>query len=196
MIPQLLVNPCSLFLFQTNYRNHIALNLATAHPHYDDDGNTYNIGTAIIGFGSPKCVIFKVPANASGTDRNMANSFLCFRTQKSIIQMHFLFLIAEKGMIKPALEKLEQICSIPFRSTLFPSYFHSFGLTENYIIFVEQAFKLDILKLATANFRNVNWGSCLKFDKDDVVSKTPYVLLHQLKYYHICSSVCFNIYPM
>ncbi|KAM4601758.1 beta,beta-carotene 15,15'-dioxygenase isoform 2-T2 [Polymixia lowei] len=123
---------------RVNYRNHIALNLATAHPHYDDEGNTYNMGTAIMGFGRPKYVIFKVPANASDRERK-----------------------------KPVLQKVEQVCSIPFRSTLFPSYFHSFGMTENYIIFVEQPFKLDILKLATAYFRGVNWGSCLKFDEDD-----------------------------
>lgn len=53
---------------------------------------------------------------------------------------------------------------------MFPSYFHSFGMTENYIVFVEQPFKLDIIKLATAYFRGVTWGSCLKFDKDDSVS--------------------------
>ncbi|XP_074520250.1 beta,beta-carotene 15,15'-dioxygenase [Halichoeres trimaculatus] len=121
-----------------NYRNHIAVNLATAHPHYDAEGNTYNMGTAIMGFGRPKYVIFKVPADASDKERQ-----------------------------KPALRKVQQVCSIPFRSTLFPSYFHSFGLTENYVVFVEQPFKLDILRLATAYFRGVNWGSCLKYDKDD-----------------------------
>lgn len=182
----------SLFIFQTNYRNHIALNLATAHPHYDDDGNAYNMGTAIIGFGRPKCVIFKVPANASGTDKKMI--FRRFQHRNMVYCMHFIF-IADKEKKKPALKKVEQICSIPFRSTLFPSYFHSFGLTENYIIFVEQAFKLDILKLATAYFRNVNWGSCLKFDKDDVVSKTTsfdFATPSRI----LCSSVCFNTYPM
>lgn len=51
---------------QINYRNHIAVNLATAHPHYDAEGNTYNMGTAIMGLGRPKYVIFKVPADASG----------------------------------------------------------------------------------------------------------------------------------
>ncbi|XP_060888467.1 beta,beta-carotene 15,15'-dioxygenase [Labrus mixtus] len=121
-----------------NYRNHIALNLATAHPHYDDEGNTYNMGTAIMGFGRPKYVIFKVPADASDKEHN-----------------------------KPALRKVQQVASIPFRSTLFPSYFHSFGMTENYIVFVEQPFKLDIPRLATAYFRGVNWGSCLKYDKND-----------------------------
>uniref|UniRef100_A0A672Z5F5 Beta-carotene oxygenase 1, like n=1 Tax=Sphaeramia orbicularis TaxID=375764 RepID=A0A672Z5F5_9TELE len=124
---------------RVNYRNHIALNLATAHPHYDSEGNTYNMGTAIMGLGLPKYVIFKVPANASDEEHK-----------------------------KPVLRKVQQICSIPFRSTLYPSYFHSFGMTENYIVFVEQPFKLDIIKLATAYFRGVNWGSCLKFDKDDI----------------------------
>lgn len=71
---------------------------------------------------------------------------------------------------KTALRNVEQLCSVPFRSTLYPSYFHSFGMTENYIVFVEQPFKLDILKLGTAYFRGVNWGNCLKFDKDDIVS--------------------------
>lgn len=49
-----------------NYRNHIALNMATSHPHYDDEGNTYNMGTALMRFGMPNYVIFKVPVNASG----------------------------------------------------------------------------------------------------------------------------------
>ncbi|XP_061549307.1 beta,beta-carotene 15,15'-dioxygenase [Phycodurus eques] len=133
------INPVTLgTIGRINYRDHIAINLATAHPHYDDEGNTYNMGTAIIGLGPPKYVIFKVPADASGNPE-----------QKN-----------------PALRQVQQICSLPFRSKLFPSYFHSFGMTENFIIFVEQPFKLDVVKLATAYFRGINWGSCLKFDKD------------------------------
>lgn len=78
----------------------------------------------------------------------------------------------DKEHKKPALRKVKQVCNIPFHSTLFPSYFHSFGMTENYIIFVEQPFKLDILRLATAIFRRVTWASCLKYDKEDIVSYT------------------------
>lgn len=70
-----------------------------------------------------------------------------------------------------ALQNLQQICSIPFRSKLYPSYYHSFGMTENYIIFVEQAFKLDIMGLAMAYFRGHTWGKCLNYDQDDNVSK-------------------------
>ncbi|XP_078479055.1 beta,beta-carotene 15,15'-dioxygenase-like, partial [Lampetra planeri] len=122
-----------------NYRNHIALNLVTAHPHYDRDGNTYNLGTAIIGLGPPKFVIFKVPADAS-----------------------------DPAGDKPALRNLQQICSVPFRSSFYPSYVHSFGMTENLLVLVEQPFKLDVLRLATAYVRGSSWGRCLRFDQDDV----------------------------
>ncbi|XP_049321774.1 beta-carotene oxygenase 1, like [Astyanax mexicanus] len=135
------INPSNLdTVGRVNLRNHIAVNLATAHPHYDEEGNTYNMGTSVMGLTGPKYVIFKVPANATDS----------------------------AGSKEPALNKLEQVCSIPMRSKLFPSYFHSFGMTENYIIFVEQAFKLDMIRLATAYYRGETWGKCLTYDKDDV----------------------------
>lgn len=32
--------------FQVNWRKFIAVNGATAHPHYDPDGTTYNMGNS------------------------------------------------------------------------------------------------------------------------------------------------------
>jgi hypothetical protein len=64
---------------------------------------------------------------------------------------------------------MEVFCSIPSRSLLSPSYYHSFGLTENYIVFLEQPFKLDILKMATAYMRGVSWASCMTFHREDKV---------------------------
>uniref|UniRef100_A0A8C9XP29 Beta-carotene oxygenase 1, like n=1 Tax=Sander lucioperca TaxID=283035 RepID=A0A8C9XP29_SANLU len=122
---------------RTNYRNYISLNLATAHPHYDDEGNTYNMGTAIMGFGLPKYIIFKVPADTSDNRKK-----------------------------KLALRGVQQVGSVPFRSLLSPSYFHSFAMTQNHFVFVEQPLKLDIVKLATAYVRGVTLGSCLRFDED------------------------------
>ncbi|XP_053491525.1 beta,beta-carotene 15,15'-dioxygenase [Ictalurus furcatus] len=137
------INPVTLdTIGRANYRNYISLNLATAHPHYDDEGNTYNMGTAILAMSGPKYVIFKVPATTSD--------------------------IKDNGKTNLALKNLQQICSIPFRSKLYPSYYHSFGMTQNYIIFVEQPFKLDIIRLATAYFRRTTWGKCLFYDQDDV----------------------------
>ncbi|XP_007887465.1 beta,beta-carotene 15,15'-dioxygenase isoform X2 [Callorhinchus milii] len=122
---------------KVDYRKYVALNLATSHPHYDTNGNTYNMGTSIGDKGKTKYQIIKIPQSKPG-DKEHA----CFTN-------------------------CEVICSIPSRSLLRPSYFHSFGMTENYIVFIEQPFKLDILKLATAYFRGVNWASCLGWYPND-----------------------------
>lgn len=70
---------------------------------------------------------------------------------------------------KSPLRGAEVFCSIPSRSLLSPSYYHSFGLTENYVVFLEQPFKLDIVKMATAYVRGVSWASCMAFHPEDKV---------------------------
>lgn len=41
---------------------YLAVNLASSHPHYDKEGNAYNIGTSIAEKGKTKYTLFKVPA--------------------------------------------------------------------------------------------------------------------------------------
>ncbi|KAM6223808.1 beta,beta-carotene 15,15'-dioxygenase [Rhynchocyon petersi] len=133
------INPQTLeTLEKVDYRKYVAVNLATSHPHYDETGNVLNMGTSIVDKGKTKYVMFKIPAKVPE---------------------------GKKG--KSCLKHTEVFCSIPSRSLLAPSYFHSFGLTENYIIFLEQPFKLDILKMATAYIRGVSWASCMTFHKED-----------------------------
>ncbi|XP_074549550.1 beta,beta-carotene 15,15'-dioxygenase [Halichoeres trimaculatus] len=124
---------------KVDYLKYLPVNLVTSHPHYDKEGNTYNIGTSVAEKGKTKYILFKVPA-VSQTDK-----------QKNV----------------PALKNAEVICTVPCRTLLTPSYYHSFGITDNYIIFIEQPLKLDILKMATAYMRGVNWASCLKFCPDE-----------------------------
>ena len=71
---------------------------------------------------------------------------------------------------KSPLKKAEVLCTVPCRSLLSPSNYHSFGMTDNYFIFIEQPFKLDILRMATAYMRGVNWASCLKHCPEENVS--------------------------
>lgn len=61
------------------------------------------------------------------------------------------------------------LCAVAARSLLSPSYYHSFGLSQQHVVFLEQPFKLDILRLATAYVRGVNWASCLTFHGEDKV---------------------------
>ncbi|KTF73950.1 hypothetical protein cypCar_00030674 [Cyprinus carpio] len=67
----------------------------------------------------------------------------------------------------PPLKSAEVVCTVPCRSLLTPSYYHSFGMTDNYFVFIEQPLKLDVLKMATAYLRRVSWASCMKFHPED-----------------------------
>uniref|UniRef100_A0A3Q3VXB4 Uncharacterized protein n=1 Tax=Mola mola TaxID=94237 RepID=A0A3Q3VXB4_MOLML len=118
---------------KVDYLKYLPVNLASSHPHYDKEGNAYNMGTSIAEKGKTKYMLFKVPAASA------------------------------KGKNVPALKNVEVISSVSCRSLLTPSYYHSFGMTDNYFIFIEQPLKLEILKMATAYMRGVNWASCLKF---------------------------------
>ncbi|XP_069757434.1 beta,beta-carotene 15,15'-dioxygenase-like isoform X2 [Narcine bancroftii] len=127
------IDPRSLeTLEKVDYADYVPLNLATSHPHYDGNGNTYNIGTSIVEKGKTKYLILKVPT-IQPDEKNA-----CFKNR-------------------------EILCSIPCHSLLNPSYYHSFGMSENYIVFLEQPLKLDILKMAAAYFKGVNWASCLSW---------------------------------
>ncbi|XP_036934388.1 beta,beta-carotene 15,15'-dioxygenase [Acanthopagrus latus] len=124
---------------KVDYLKYLPVNLASSHPHYDKEGNAYNMGTSIAEKGKTKYLLFKVPAVAE----------------------------KDKGKNVPVLKNAEVVCSIPCRSLLTPSYYHSFGMTDNYFVFIEQPLKLDILKMATAYMRGVNWASCMKYCPDE-----------------------------
>lgn len=47
---------------QVDYMKYLPVNLASSHPHYDKEGNAYNIGTSIAEKGKTKYILFKVPA--------------------------------------------------------------------------------------------------------------------------------------
>ncbi|KAK3533663.1 hypothetical protein QTP70_024016, partial [Hemibagrus guttatus] len=129
---------------KVDYKKYVSVNLAISHPHYDKEGNSYNMGTSIADKGKTKYVIFKVPAVEHGKTQAV-NDWT------------------------PALKNAEIMATVPCRSLLTPSYYHSFGMTENYFIFIEQPLKLDISKMATAYMRRVSWASCMKFQREDVL---------------------------
>ncbi|XP_077988270.1 carotenoid-cleaving dioxygenase, mitochondrial-like [Glandiceps talaboti] len=47
------------------------------------------------------------------------------------------------------------ICSIPARNMGAPSYYHSFGISDNYIVFLEQPLVISVLKILTYKLRGV-----------------------------------------
>merc|ERR1712212_186025 len=132
------IDPVTLeTLEKVDYQKYLPVNLVTSHPHYDKEGNTYNMGTTIAHMAKTKYTVFKVPATC------------------------------EKDKDSAALKNVETICTLPCPSLLQPSYYHSFGMTDNYFIFIEQPLKLDVVRMATAYMRSVNWASCMKYSPDE-----------------------------
>ncbi|XP_033641780.1 retinoid isomerohydrolase-like [Asterias rubens] len=69
------------------------------------------------------------------------------------------------------------ICTIPARYKTRPSYYHSFGMTENYFVFLEQTLFISVPKLATSTILQIPVCECLQYDPNDtslfhVIKKT------------------------
>ncbi|NWV76074.1 BCDO2 oxygenase, partial [Dasyornis broadbenti] len=120
-------NPWAL---QVDWSKFIAVNGATAHPHYEFDGTTYNMGNSYGKHGSSYNII-RVPP--------------------------------QDPRLGDTLQGARLLCSIPPMDRAKPSYYHSFGMTENYIIFIEQPLRLNLLKIITSKLRGkaifdgINW---------------------------------------
>ncbi|XP_055129096.1 carotenoid-cleaving dioxygenase, mitochondrial isoform X2 [Symphalangus syndactylus] len=59
----------------------------------------------------------------------------------------------EKVDLGETIHGAQVICSIASTEKGKPSYYHSFGMTRNYIIFIEQPLKMNLWKIATSKIR-------------------------------------------
>ncbi|XP_033028386.1 beta,beta-carotene 9',10'-oxygenase isoform X2 [Lacerta agilis] len=103
---------------KVDWTKYIAVNGATAHPHYDPDGTAYNMGNSYGKHGSNYNIIC-VPPQTLGSDDS-------------------------------SLQGAKVLCSIEPEDKMKPSYYHSFGMSENYVIFIEQPLKMNLWKFITA----------------------------------------------
>ncbi|XP_068167104.1 beta-carotene 15, 15-dioxygenase 2, like [Antennarius striatus] len=102
---------------KVDWSQYIAVNSATAHPHYDRNGASYNMGNSYGRSGFFYNIIRVPPQEETRGTRGSAD-----------------------------LTGAEVICSIPAAEPRYPSYYHSFVMSENYIVFIEQPIKLDVMK--------------------------------------------------
>ncbi|XP_037536429.1 beta-carotene 15, 15-dioxygenase 2, like [Nematolebias whitei] len=102
---------------KVDWSQYIAVSSATAHPHYDREGAAYNMGNSYGKQGFFYNIIRVPPPENEAAKTDAAD-----------------------------LSGAEVICSIRAAESRKPSYYHSFVMSENYIVFVEQPIKLDLLK--------------------------------------------------
>nr|XP_020648833.1 beta,beta-carotene 9',10'-oxygenase isoform X1 [Pogona vitticeps]XP_020648839.1 beta,beta-carotene 9',10'-oxygenase isoform X1 [Pogona vitticeps] len=103
---------------KVNWEKYIAVNGATAHPHYDPDGTAYNMGNSYGKHGSNYNIICVPPQTPGSSDSS--------------------------------LEGAKVLCTIEPEDRMRPSYYHSFGMSENYVIFLEQPLKMTLWKFMAA----------------------------------------------
>ncbi|KAM8927666.1 carotenoid-cleaving dioxygenase, mitochondrial-like [Pelodytes ibericus] len=94
-----------------------------------------------------------------GTAYNMGNSYGKQGTCYNIIRVP-----AQKSHSEETLEGAKVICSIKPKDKMKPSYYHSFAMTENYVVFVEQPLKLNIINILTSQLQGKAFEKSLSWE--------------------------------
>ncbi|XP_069113793.1 beta,beta-carotene 15,15'-dioxygenase-like isoform X2 [Argopecten irradians] len=125
------IDPDSLdTIDKVDLKQHLTINSAIAHVHWDRDGTIHNIGHYYE--GHPSYCIFRVPAGSDIKDSKM-------------------------------------VATVKSRWKMNPGYYHSFAVTENYYVFIEQPLVINVLKILTAKLRGSKLSECLDFWPDEKV---------------------------
>ncbi|XP_078808973.1 beta-carotene 15, 15-dioxygenase 2, like isoform X3 [Oryzias latipes] len=120
---------------KVDWSQYIAVNSATAHPHYDREGATYNMGNSYGRNGFFYNIIRVPPPEDKSAVEDSAD-----------------------------LRGAEVICSIPADEPRKPSYYHSFVMSENYIVFIEQPIKLNLLKFMLYKIQGKSFHNILSWE--------------------------------
>ncbi|XP_071327994.1 carotenoid-cleaving dioxygenase, mitochondrial-like isoform X5 [Trachinotus anak] len=81
-----------------------------------------------------------------------------------------------KKTAEETLEGATVLCSIPSADKSKPSYYHSFAMSENYVVFIEQPIKMDLLKIVTGKLRTKSISDGFSWDPK---LKTIFHLIHK-----------------
>ncbi|XP_061557691.1 carotenoid-cleaving dioxygenase, mitochondrial-like isoform X1 [Phycodurus eques] len=128
------VNPENLeTLEQVDWSKFVAVNGATAHPHYDPDGTCFNMGNSYGGKGTTYNII-SVPPQKSNADDTLQGARI--------------------------------LCSIAPANKSHPSYYHSFAMSENYVVFIEQPIKINLMKIVTCKMRGKAFCDAIYWDPE------------------------------
>ncbi|XP_047246821.1 beta-carotene oxygenase 2b isoform X1 [Girardinichthys multiradiatus] len=94
-----------------------------------------------------------------GTAYNMGNSYSTKGAYYNIIRVP-----PTKEAEEETLEGTTVLCSIPAEDKTKPSYYHSFAMSENYVVFIEQPIKMDLLKIVTGKLTRKSISNCFSWN--------------------------------
>lgn len=125
----------------------LGLNMACAHVQIAPDGTGYNIGSSFL--SGLKYHLFKIPPL---NPKSHVSSETC------------------------AFQNATMLANIPCRWKTYLSYCHSFGLSQNYAIIVEQPLLINTLKVATINAKGRSLRECIEWKPEE---KTRFIVLNR-----------------
>ncbi|KAK2577240.1 hypothetical protein KPH14_003385 [Odynerus spinipes] len=136
---------------KVNVSDYVNIVHHTSHPHVMNDGTVYNVGLGV-------------------TSRGPVYNIVCFSPGQITID--------EDGEEKE-LSMFDQatiVGRVPSRWFLNPSYMHTFGITENYFIIIEQPLAVSLLSMIACKIKQEAMIACLKWHENEntlihVVSK-------------------------
>uniref|UniRef100_A0A8C6XCA7 Carotenoid-cleaving dioxygenase, mitochondrial n=1 Tax=Naja naja TaxID=35670 RepID=A0A8C6XCA7_NAJNA len=117
---------------KVDWKEYVAVNGATAHPHYDPDGTVYNMGNSYGTHGSNYNIIRVPPQTSQPSDSSLQGA--------------------------------EVLCTIQPENRMKPAYYHSFGMSENYVIFIEQPVQIKLWEVITASFSGKSFLDALSWE--------------------------------
>ncbi|KAJ8679360.1 hypothetical protein QAD02_015147 [Eretmocerus hayati] len=129
-------------LSKVDVANFVNIVSHTSHPHVMSDKSVYNLGLSITKKGPTYIIVKFSPLN-------------CLKKGNLAEHNSTMF------------EQAKIVATVPCRWILNPSYMHTFGITENYFIIVEQPLAIGLTSLVTSKLRNEPMNSCFKFHKDE-----------------------------
>lgn len=114
----------------------------TSHPHIMADGTIYNVGMSVTPFGPRYNVVCFYP-NRTTIDNNGEKRELSMFDQATIV------------------------ASVPSRWLLNPSYMHTFGITDNYFIIVEQPLAISFIGMTITHIKKDPMINCFKWHENE-----------------------------
>ncbi|XP_071439611.1 carotenoid isomerooxygenase-like isoform X2 [Hetaerina americana] len=135
----------------------------TSHPHVMEDGTVFNIGM-VVGSTGPKYTVFKFPPPTNWKPKSMDES----TNDKDDGSVNDSAGVKgeEKAKKYDPFGTAEVVGGVAARWPLHPGYMHSFGVTDNFFVIVEQPLSISVPETVRTTLLNEAMASSFRWYQD------------------------------